>query len=387
MNTLSLNDILKKYKIKKPELVLHYIVISGEIPNELFRLLGISRNSQNYIINQSKILKGKNYLLSKKGNNLYGYQLSIKGTRYMANNDNYLPYLTSNQDFIHTTNDLFKRIRYRRTALLYYYLDKFNIDYFNVKDTNKENCFISSKFLKNIFHMEKRQPDTEYEIIGSKFFGLLSLENEKYLTYMFGDSLNTLYYGMEERTKFIIENKFNIKKTGTLIFFNSFIGLKKVFINVFYSIINENNNQKFNDIKYSFFKNIDFNDYFSVSFCSMDEKGDTQFNYIKQKKFNHKKIVEALNLYTNYLEEGEQAQKYKSDFMLNGYPVIILCDLDLSKVLNIYNRVHYSEDEYICYRIICYDFQRELLKIVFRPIKDNIIFYDIKKILDFGKQN
>lgn len=381
MDIQTTNQILNKYGFSKPELILHYAAISGEIPTTLIRNLDINENLQRYYIYKSKFFKGKNYLISKTNNHLYGYQLSLKGKRYLLENKkDYIPYLLSAQDTRKTTNDLYKRLRYRNTAFLYYFFDKLNIEYFFYHNKEMDSFFYSSVFLKKLFHIEETQADTEFEIIGSKFFGALKLNKEYYLTYVFGNSISTLSYNMEQRAKIIIENYYNLEDSGTILFFYNYCDLEKSIISIFNSIISDN--KEYNNKQFKFFRQLEQTDYSKFLFCSLDSIGIQLFSYIKDSPALYKKIKDKIYSYEHNTNELEANRYYNADFIISGSPAVILSDFDLCKIIDVYNRIHYNDEQNMFYKIICFRSQYNVYKKLFSPISDFISFLIIENILD-----
>lgn len=111
--------IYGKYRYKT-EQIMHYLILSGELPSDIYKVLNISEGYFKQVILRLKN-DGLISVIRKQG--LTGYVLTAKGKEKYALNDKYSRYIRTNR------YDIGKRKRCHNYAYIYALFDKLSIPY------------------------------------------------------------------------------------------------------------------------------------------------------------------------------------------------------------------------------------------------------------------
>lgn len=366
---LTTKEIQKKYNYTLKDLMLHYAAISGEIPNKLINKLGITQDNKNYITRKSNFT---DFFVYRKGGGMNGYQLQNKGINYLLKtNNDYAIFTTMNFGNRKPTADVFKRKRYQRKVWLYHYLDELDINYF-LSQTNSTNFFYCSENIKKLYtkfcniNIENIE---EYEIKGSRIYGTLRLNKDLYNVYVFDDSFDTLYTGIEYRTNTLIADVFNKENIETIIFTRGIEEQNRVLGEILNAMTSLKN--KYNQKQYSFFRYSQQLGISDIHILSFDEVGKRQLELMKNKTKTDEAIRRIITNNYSLLASASDYELYKKDGIdcdarILDQPCFFIYSLNIYKIKQAYDIL--TNEEGVFFYLVCFEKHIPVIQKLFSDI-------------------
>lgn len=378
---LTTEKIKEKYGYDNKMLLLHYAGTSGEIPIDLIREINISSDLQNYIVNKGPF---SDFFIYKRNAGLKGYQLLGKGLSFLLQDKyyaNYKPYVTDLSGLLRrTTSDISKRKRYRKTAKLYHLLDVLDISYFPILKKDN-NFFYPAHCIKKIFSEEVKQygieKKEEYEIKGSRIFGMLQADGYLYNTYVFDNEMCNLNYSIELRTQILTNTRFkNIDKLSdndieTIIITSDIEKQKEIFIELLESKTTDN--KKYKEKQYTIYRQMDFE---GLHILSFDNIGKKQLYILKHRNYIDNEIRRRIGSKNEH--QCLENDSINCDARILETPCVFLYSLDITKIYYIYNVLHIQNNVF-CY-IVCFKEHIPMLKKILNDVIEYVKFISIEQL-------
>lgn len=165
----------RKYLYRREQL-LHYLIYAGEIPTDLYKVMGISSTNFRMYISR---LRQEEIIRTNRTDNIVGYVLTTKGRRMVLEDIAYKKY---GGKILPSTNDVQKRRRMRNFAAAFAMFDITGITYEDYLKPNLSGMVLNKIGNELYFYsaneFKKTQRENGITIKGSKSYGLLVGNNQ-----------------------------------------------------------------------------------------------------------------------------------------------------------------------------------------------------------------
>lgn len=365
----SLEQIKRKYNLKKDELLLHYVAIGEEVSIELMRELGIDKNSQNYITLKGRL---KGCFIYRKTGKIRGYQITRKGANEaIERNENYKKYLINNTGIRNTTNNVARRTKMQKKAKLYYYLDVLGISYIENENNRKEAVFYEEKFIKK----NETSDEIKHAMISSRNYGIIKFnEKDIYILYVFDNEISNLKYNIEARTISSYQEIFDTDESKGIIITKDKEIQSKLIKGIMEAYLEENPKKLID--KYKAYNYLEMNELHIINFA---ESGIIQMELLEKKEKVDQMIKEEIGCVS---EQEAEKMTEKDNIICDGRtkscPCEFLYSLDVMKIKRMYDEI--TNREYIAYNVVCLKEQEELIMNIFEEVLDYITIYTIEEL-------
>lgn len=325
--------------IYRREQLLHYLIYAGEIPTDLYNVMGISATNFRMYISR---LRQEDIIKTNRTDNIIGYVLTTKGKRMVLEDIVYQKY---DGKISSSTNDIQKRRRMRNFAAAFAMFDLTGITYENYlkpdlvglipeKVKNKLYFYSAAEF-------KKTQREDGVTIKGSKSYGLLIGNNQVTPIYKTRYELPE-FFSVEFNYIQLIKNHF---KTDTV--YKAIMFCENLYAceNITRSYLNFENTNKGKDIT-------DLGYYTDLCLIPI-----TEHSQLHIWTFYHEEQIR------NVIKEQygvEEKQSYIiNDGFISGNPLLYLLNLNIARLRPF---LAYNKQCKGLGYIVCYDFMADTIK-------------------------